>query len=181
MILSEKEAVLEFKNYDLDAIVTPINTERLKELLDKFKYDKHKTEFLVDGFTNGFDIGYSGPIKRRSRSKNLPFSIGSPLELWNKVMKEVEVKRYVGPYDTIPFENFIQSPIGLVPKDGGKKTRLIFHLSYDFGENKDQRSLNHHMPKELCMVKYKDLDQAMSYSLRIARCFPKIFYSKTDL
>ena len=35
-------------------------------------------------------------------------------------MKEVEAKHYAGPFKTIPFENFIQSPIGLVPKDNGK-------------------------------------------------------------
>ena len=42
--------------------------------------------------------------------------------LWNKVMKEVEAKRFAGPFEKIPFDNFIQSPIGLVPKDGGKST-----------------------------------------------------------
>ena len=50
--------------------------------------------------------------------------------LWNKVMKEVKEKRFAGPFKEIPFEHFIQSPIGLVPKDGGKYYRLIFHLSY---------------------------------------------------
>ena len=45
-------------------------------------------------------------------------------------MKEIAEKRMAGPFEDIPFEHFIQSPIGLVPKDGGKKTRLIFHLSY---------------------------------------------------
>ena len=31
-------------------------------------------------------------------------------------MKEVKVKRLAGPYEEVPFENYIQSPIGLVPK-----------------------------------------------------------------
>ena len=37
-----------------------------------------------------------------------------------------------------PFEYFVQSPIGLVPKDKGKKMRLIFHLSFP----KDGDSVN---------------------------------------
>ena len=47
-------------------------------------------------------------------------------------MKEVKVGRYCRPFEQIPYANYIQSPIGLVPKAGGKM-RLIFHLSYDFG------------------------------------------------
>ena len=48
-------------------------------------------------------------------------------------MLEVEKKRYAGPFEEIPYEYFIQSAIGLVPKDKGKKARLIFHLSYPKG------------------------------------------------
>ena len=52
--------------------------------------------------------------------------------MWCKLMKEVGLGRVAGPFDTIPFNYFIQSPIGLVPKDGGLETRPIFHLSHDF-------------------------------------------------
>ena len=72
-------------------------------------------------------------------------------------MKEVKLGRVVGPYRDIPFENYMQSPIGLVPKAGGDhRHRLIFHMSYDFSDG--LRSLNFHTPKEKCSVKYKDLD-----------------------
>ena len=71
-----------------------------------------------------------------------------------------------GPFDEIPFNNFIQSPIGLVPK-ADNQTRLIFHLSYDFSENEDERSLNHHMPAELCSVSYQDIDCAVRTCLRV--------------
>ena len=52
-----------------------------------------------------------------------------------------------------------QSPIGLVPKSKDK-THLIFHLSYDFGEDWADKSFNFHMPEHLCSVKYNDLDHA---------------------
>ena len=50
-------------------------------------------------------------------------------------MKEVSAGRYAGPYEDPPYEYFMQSPVGLVPKDNGKKTffkkhYIIFHLSY---------------------------------------------------
>ena len=66
----------------------------------------------------------------RRTAKNLRFTVGDKFELWEKVMKEVRLKRYTGPYVELPYESFIQSLIGLVPKDGGKTTRLIFHLSH---------------------------------------------------
>ena len=125
-------------------------------------YNEKEIEFLRKGFTTGFDIGYEGPINRQSVSENIPLKIGSKEELWNKLMKEVKLRRVAGPYKKIPYKNFIQSPIGLVPKDGGLKTRLIFHLSYDF---KDDKSVNYHTPKERCSVKYCDLDYAISMCL----------------
>ena len=66
-------------------------------------------------------------------------------------MKEVEAKRVAGLYDKIPFENYIQSPVGLVPKAGGK-TRMIFHLSYNFSE--EEKSSERLYPKTpvLCQI-----------------------------
>ena len=48
-------------------------------------------------------------------------------------MEEVQLGHYAGLFKVIPYENYIQSTIRLVPKAGGK-TRLIFHLSFDFSE-----------------------------------------------
>ena len=80
-------------------------------------------------------------------------------------MKEVGLGRVAGPYVKVPFKNFMQSPVGLVPKDGGKDTRLIFHLSFDFP---DYGSLNSHTSKELCTVHYHDLDEAINMCLRVS-------------
>ena len=101
-------------------------------------------------------------------------------------MKEVKLGRYAGPFAQVPYEHFIQSPIGLVPKDGGKKTRLIFHLSYEFGPGED--FLNACTPDEICTMKYKDLDHAVKLSLGLKETTQDhnanndgIFYGKTDL
>ena len=111
---------------------------------------------MKDGLINSFDIGYRGSEVRQSRSNNIPFTVGGKIQMWNKLMKEVLLKRVAGPYKEIPFDNYIQSPIGLVPKAGSDQTRLIFHLSYDFKDN--LKSVNHYTLQELCLVKYKDLD-----------------------
>ena len=132
----------------------------LRQLLEDSNYYPMETKFLVDGFSNGFSIGYQGPEDVKITSLNLKFrEVGDPITLWNKVMKEVKAERYAGPFEEIPFSNYIQSPIGLVPKDGGKDTRLIFHLSYPRGLN--STSVNANTPEHLCKVKYPDFNEAI--------------------
>ena len=76
-------------------------------------------------------------------------------------MKEVKMKQIAGPFKKIPYKNFIQLPIILVPKAGGK-TLLIFHLSYNFSDDLEKgRSLNYFTPKEKCLVHDNNLDYAV--------------------
>ena len=159
-----------FENFDLDNIVTPIKSDVLGRLLKQTNYDKNKTKYLIEGFNKGFRIGYDGPTDRQDQSHNIPIMIGSKTEMWNKVMKEVKARRYAGPFENIPYQNYIQSPIGLVPKDGGKQTRLIFHLSYDFKNG--EKSFNHYTPDRLCSVKYNDLDHAVGNCLQLLKNSP---------
>ena len=111
-----------------------MDAEELNKLLIETNYPRKERIFLYQGFTTGFDIGYDGPSDVRQTAHNLKFrGVGDKVILWNKVMKEVGLKRYAGPFTRIPFDTYIQSPIGLVLKDGGKDVRLIFHLSYPKG------------------------------------------------
>ena len=148
-------------------MVTTIDVDRFISLLHETNYNESETLFLEDGFRNGFDIGYEGPESRQSSADNLPLTVGSKTILWNKLMKEVKLKRVAGPYKEIPFDNYIQSPIGLVPKAGTSgDTRLIFHLSYDC--KKDRLNLvNYFTPKDKCSIKYKDLDYAVKAILNL--------------
>ena len=138
----------------------------------------------MQSFTEGFDIGYRGPVNRINKSRNIPITVGSKVELWNKIMKEVKEGRYAGPYkeEELPLQYFVQSPVGLVPK-ANNKTCLIFHLSFDFGEDLSQKSVNFHTLKELCTVKYQDLDKAIFHCLRLLREASgdqQLFFSKSD-
>ena len=120
-----------------DDIVTPINTGELEKLLKASKYCTKKTQHMLSGFREGFDMGYQGLTDRIDESANIPLraGVGSMTEMWNKIMKEVKERHYAGPFAKPPMKYYVQSPIGLVPK-AGNKTRLIFHLSFDFGKMK---------------------------------------------
>ena len=152
------------------------------------KYPEKATELIqynciihLDGFKYGFDIGYEGPDLRKDESKNIPFrEVGSTEELWEKVMKEVSLGRYAGPYEEVPYEFFMQSPIGLVPK-AGNKTRLIFHLSYEFKSGNPL--LNAATPVHKCSVCYPDMDWALQtcFALDVLDDQGVIYFAKTDV
>ena len=118
-------------NYVLDDIVTPIKLQHYSRLLYQSEFPADKAVELIEGFRHGFEIGYRGPEQRTDSSANIPISVGSHEDMWDKITKEVKLGRSAGPFTKPPFSNFMQSPVGLVPKAGGQ-TRMIFHLSFDF-------------------------------------------------
>ena len=177
------EPVTEESELIWDDIVTPVNLLVFEELLVHSNFTPGKISALVKQFKEGFDLGYRGLLQRKNLSENIPLKpgIGNVTDWWNKVMKEVKAHRYAGPYLTPPFKHFVQSPVGLVPK-ARNKTRLIFHLSFDFSDKWEDKSVNFHTPSELCSVKYNDLDHAIRTSLNMLKKFEKsqLFYAKSD-
>ena len=103
--------ILQYENHNLHDIVTPVNPDKFQDLLLEAGYNKSKTKYIVNGFRRGFDIKYGGPKKVKRYAPNLKLRVGSITEVWNKVMTEVKDKRFAGPFDKVPFEYFIQSPI----------------------------------------------------------------------
>ena len=145
-------------NPDIHNIVTPVNWKLLQKLLIQAHYDQTEIDYLVNGFKDGFSLEYEGPLERKDCSQNIPLQahIGDESDLWDKMMKEVSHKRFAGPFNHIPFEWFVQSPVGLVPKAGGFK------------------SINHYIPRSKCTVKYRDLDHAIQQCLRLLRDNPDV-------
>ena len=169
------------EDFNLNDVVTPIRVKTLQKFLKQINYDKTESEYILSGFKNGFDLGYRGPWCRKDLSDNLPLRVGNKTILWNKMMEEVKVYRFAGPFKDIPFKGtYVQSPVGLVPKAGGK-TRLIFHLSYKF-KNGNQ-SINYWTPESMCSVKYNGLDKAIKDCLRLMNelGIRIIFFVKSDL
>ena len=113
--LTETE-VLNYSNFDLQTVVTPVKVDRLEELLVLSNFNRKKREHMIDGFRNGFSIGYEGEMLVKRTAPNLKLNVGNETILWNKVMKEVGLGRYAGPHEKPPFEYYIQLPIGLCQK-----------------------------------------------------------------
>ena len=127
-------------------------------------------KYLIQGFRTGFDLKYKGPTKVQRTSPNLKLTVGTKTDLWNKIMTEVKAGRYAGPFAKPPFEHFVQSPVGLVPKDKGRKTRLIFHLSYP--RDGQWMSINAGIPKKYCTVRYPDFADAVKICIEARiNCF----------
>ena len=61
--IAEDLPILNYSKQNWTNIVIPIKAEVLGKLLNQVGYDHHKTCELVKGFSQGFDIGYRGPVK----------------------------------------------------------------------------------------------------------------------
>lgn len=168
-----------YHNFDTESIVTPINYKILGQLLEESNYEEEKTWYLVEGFRRGFSIEYQGPQDRHDFAPNHRLRCGSKLILWNKMMKEVKLKRVAGPWkkEEIPYNSQVQSPVTLVPKGNGVDCRLVFNLSYNFQTNK---SVNHYTDSAFKTVKYQDLDHAMEIILREENGIDLIYFGKMD-
>ena len=165
----------------MEDIVTPVDPDAFENLLLESNYEPEETNFIVSGFRFGFTLGYDVTHKVQVRSQNLRLTIGDHVDLWNKVMKEVKLKWYAGPFADIPDQyqdDFIQLPIGLVTKDNGKDTRLIFHLSHP--RSKNSTSVNANTPKNLCSVKYPDFSDAVQMLNTILDEAGQCFIGKSD-
>ena len=101
-------------------IVTPINYDRLSRHLEG--YDKNIKNILVNGFKFGFDIGYRGVPNSNINVSNLKSALERPIVVSEKIRKELEANRLVGPFPYPPFDSFQINPIGLVPK----KSLILF-------------------------------------------------------
>lgn len=155
-----------------------MRVEKLESLLNETNYRADDTKFLVDGFTNGFNLGYQGPLNRRTFAKNHKLRAGNQVVLWNKLMKEVRVGRLTGPHTEPPYDSFIQSPITLIPKKGSvskdpdESTRLICDLSWPHGD-----SLNDHTPQSVKTVTYPSFDQSIRMCLKEGK---SCYLARTD-
>ena len=65
-----KPAILQYSNYDIQNIITPVNWRALERILHECDYDKDKTEFLISGFKTGFSIEYHGPTNVKLEAPN---------------------------------------------------------------------------------------------------------------
>jgi len=133
--------------------------QALEDLLDSYP-NREEAEYLKNGFTNGFPLGYSGP-RESFECKNLKSVFGHESIVRKKLLAEVEAGRMSGPFKYKPLSNLRVSPIGLVPKRTGG-FRLITHMSFPYLE-----SVNDYIDPDYTKVKYSDFDNAVRMLRRL--------------
>ena len=79
---------------------------------------------MIDGFSFGFRVEFVGTSQLRLAS-NLRSAKDQPEILAAKLEKEWSAGRVVGPFSRPPFDNFISSPLGVVPKKTPGEFRII--------------------------------------------------------
>ena len=140
---------------------TPIKVNRLAELLEG--YDSIKTQYLIEGFSSGFELGFEG-IRVPHFSKNSDSSNKNSKIVQDKLEKEIALGRIAGPFKSPPFKNFQISPLAVIPKRSPGEFRLIHNLSAPLGD-----SVNSGIPQELSSVKYQKLEDAIQFIKKLGK------------
>lgn len=139
---------------------TPIKLHVLKKYIESYK--SHEKDLLVSGFSEGFRLQFTGP-RLPMDSKNLVSVENNKLATLEKLQKEVELGRMLGPFINKPISTLRISPIGLVEKSD-KSWRLITHLSHP----KDE-SVNDFIEDQFCTVKYSSFDKVLNMISSLGR------------
>ena len=141
---------------------TPVRVEALTQLLHNYP----GKSYIVDGFTNGFDLGFQGTpcplMSNNNRSVNT-----RPEVALAKVTSEVNLGRIAGPFFSPPFPNFKVSPLSLREKSTPGKFRLLHNLSYPY----DSRSVNFNIPYEFSHLSYASVTDAISTINKLDTCY----------
>jgi hypothetical protein len=135
-------------------------------------YDVEKKTFLLKGFTEGFRIGFQGKVNS-CVPDNLKSSQEFPGVVQDHILKEIEAKRVLGPFENVPFTQFQCSPIGLVEKKTKGEYRMIHHLSHPKG-----KSVNDQIHDEWKSVSYAGIEDAIHL---VRETCPKAYMCKTDV
>ena len=140
-------------------VVTPIKVDILASYLGNYS----QCAYLVEGFTFGFRVGYSG---QRQFRVSLNMSSCQQYQDVNsqKIKAEVAFGRLKGPFQNPPFKSMQISPIGCVPKKSTGGFHLIHLFSYPTGT-----SINEGISSELSTVSYCYFDDAIDALLKLGK------------
>ena len=115
-------------------------------------YDQQRLDYLITGFSHGFHLGCVGP-PFSTLSKNHKSTDQFPWVIQDFVSEGILQNRIAGPFSAPPFEHFVVSPLGVVPKSEVGKYRVIHDLSFP-----KQHSVNDLIPPENSNVQYESID-----------------------
>lgn len=135
------------------SIVTPVNVRELSHLLAAHP-NPEIVEFLISGFTFGFDLKFNGSVHPGIQG-NLRSASKYEAAVTSAIRKEITRGHFAGPHQQPPIPHLHCSPLGAVPKPDGS-VRLILDLSSPH----NGFSVNDDIDKNECSVKYSHFDEA---------------------
>ncbi len=91
--------------------------------------DKELVNFIINGISQGVYIGYKGPQKSIV-SDNWPSSVNNHDKVSEAIQAHIVKGRVAGPWAYPPFDNFVSSLLGAVPKKNSTKVRVIQDLFF---------------------------------------------------
>ena len=134
--------------------------------------DSDRVDALIKGIDCGVSIGRS-PADKIVESPNWPSAIKFVDKVSEIIRSDLETGRLLGPFITPPFDHFVVSPLGAIPKrGGGDKIRLIHDLSYPASE-----SVNLCIDPEEYSLHYSSIEWAVSACAK----FNSPFLAKIDI
>ncbi len=86
--------------------------------------DHQFVDFIVKGIRQWVNICYQGP-QRSLTSANWPSSLVNKRKVTHFIQEQIELGRVSGLWDHPPFDIFVASPLGAVPKRNSYKIRVI--------------------------------------------------------
>ena len=138
-------------------IISPVNVDVLEQCLLNHP-DRNLVNFIIHGFTFGFDILYSGSLSQTSPN-NLLSARSHHNNVSTAISKEVSRGHTAGPFLCQPFPVLHCSPLGAVHKKNNTY-RIILDLSSPRGS-----SINEGIPPDICSVHYSHFDDAVDLVL----------------
>ena len=128
--------------------------DRLEQML--VGHPNHKlVQKIVDGFHFGYSLKYNSPRLNR-QPRNLPIVFTHSKDLWQSVMKEVNLGRMLSPFQVQPIFPLICSPVGMVEKKNSTAMHHITYLSHPQGS-----SINSFIAPEDAEMHYQSFDAAV--------------------
>lgn len=103
-------------------------------------------QFMLSGFTHGFELGVSPEPDLRTATHSAKPATSKLME---KINSEVMKGNIVGPFQEKPLLDLFTSPLYVIPKPGSSKVRMIFDLSHP-----KNGSVNDNIDRARCSVRY---------------------------
>ena len=123
---------------------------------------------LINGFSNGFDIGVTDPPKECYECKNLQSALRDPEFVATAIQTELTQGYMIGPFTDPPFDNYRVSPLGVATGKYSGKKRLILDLSSPHEEHYVQ-SVNSYIDKTDYSLQYVTIDHAIDIIVKLGR------------